>query len=474
MHIGGKMINKKLLLGVLALTLSNMALAVTIGIIDSGTDMKHKDIASKAWTNLVEIPDNQFDDDGNDFADDIFGWNFVEDNNQVIDYQFLGKFSADVYTFFNIQAKMIDGLASSSEILWMKEKLGHEVFHNELLTFGNFIHGTHVAGISLKDSDKSKILAVKIIPTEVKLPDDNTGNTEFEDRLRGLAQGRTTTQRMAILKSLLNQISTEQMTLLKKVSHFLKGHNTDVANGSFGTGYKQVGVIVSKFFKPLLDRSPTPRELHSLILYFFENLLQEGSKVLSVSPDTLFVFAAGNDGQDNDEFPVSPANIHAKNSISVAATLGLEKLAKFSNYGQTMVEVAAPGVGILSTIPGNQYLAISGTSQAAPFVANVAGEIKNIAPDLSPAEVKEILVNTVDVKEFLRGKVASSGIVNRARALKAASYSRSNSVNVAISMAKVEVTDMQPLWSENKNFGNVHPEALDFVIPLPSDLVLVK
>lgn len=82
----------------------------------------------------------------------------------------------------------------------------------------------------------------------------------------------------------------------------------------------------------------------------------------------LFVAAAGNETNDNDgEFKAIPASYTANNIISVAATNNLDQLASFSNYGATTVDLAAPGVGILSTTPGNRYQSFNGTSMAAPM-----------------------------------------------------------------------------------------------------------
>ena len=62
------------------------AQAATLAIIDSGTDMKHIEIADFAWTNPNDTPDSGRDEDRNGYPDDTFGWNFAEGNNQVIDY----------------------------------------------------------------------------------------------------------------------------------------------------------------------------------------------------------------------------------------------------------------------------------------------------------------------------------------------------------------------------------------------------
>jgi len=87
----------------------------------------------------------------------------------------------------------------------------------------------------------------------------------------------------------------------------------------------------------------------------------------------LFVAAAGNGdvlgrGMDNDETPFYPASYDVDTIVAVAASDQNDKLARFSNYGSTSVDLAAPGVGIMSTEPGATYASRNGTSMAAPHV----------------------------------------------------------------------------------------------------------
>jgi subtilisin family serine protease len=72
---------------------------------------------------------------------------------------------------------------------------------------------------------------------------------------------------------------------------------------------------------------------------------------IDTHPNTLFVVAAGNDSDDNDITPTYPCNFTSANLICVAATDDNDALAEFSNYGATSVDLAAPGVEILSTWP---------------------------------------------------------------------------------------------------------------------------
>ena len=105
------------------------------------------------------------------------------------------------------------------------------------------------------------------------------------------------------------------------------------------------------------------------------------------------------------------------------------------------VDVAAPGVIIRASIPGNEYLELSGTSMAAPFVTNVAARLKDANPSLSPSGIKKLLCETVDVKPWLQGKVRTSGIVNPHRAIKAAELSVKVGLDAAIAQSKSMVLD---------------------------------
>ena len=137
----------------------------------------------------------------------------------------------------------------------------------------------------------------------------------------------------------------------------------------------------------------------------------------------VIVSAAGNSNTDNDTTAMYPSNLDSPNNISVGAATDYDNKASFSNYGNTSVSVAAPGVAILSSVPGSGCLApgcfqmMSGTSMAAPFVAGLAALVIREAPQLSAYQIRSIVVASVDVFSTLAGKVNGGGRVNAHKAI---------------------------------------------------------
>jgi len=131
----------------------------------------------------------------------------------------------------------------------------------------------------------------------------------------------------------------------------------------------------------------------------------------------LFVAAAGNFGQNNDVSPFYPASYDLDNIISVAATDDRDQKAGFSHFGATSVDLGAPGVSTLSTVPGNSYGFKSGTSMATPHVSGAVGLILSQNPELTSSEIKELILNTTDEIPALTGITVSDGRLNAFNAL---------------------------------------------------------
>jgi PKD repeat protein len=147
--------------------------------------------------------------------------------------------------------------------------------------------------------------------------------------------------------------------------------------------------------------------------YTYSELEQEAIQ----ATDALFVFAAGNTATDNDLLPTYPASYPLANIIAVAATDSSDRLASFSSYGLSSVDLAAPGVNVYSTGLSGSYRYASGTSMAAPHVAGVAGLVLSQEPGLSVGELKARILNGVEPVPALQGKVATGGRLNAYGAL---------------------------------------------------------
>ncbi len=133
----------------------------------------------------------------------------------------------------------------------------------------------------------------------------------------------------------------------------------------------------------------------------------------------LFIAAAGNESNNNDTNPLNPCSLSTRlnNVICVAATDENDNLASFSNYGVNTVQVAAPGVNILNTYYGGGYAYLSGTSMATPHVTGLAALLKSYKPNLTLADIKNAILNSVDNLTTLQGFVATGGRINLYKAV---------------------------------------------------------
>ncbi len=137
------------------------------------------------------------------------------------------------------------------------------------------------------------------------------------------------------------------------------------------------------------------------------------------SAGVLQVFAAGNNARDVETTPFYPASYTTPSILTVAASDSDDNRAGFSNFGATSIDLAAPGLGILSTSNSSNdaYKVLSGTSMATPHVTGAAALLASYNPNLSASSLKATLMNSVDALPQWNGVVKSGGRLNIAKAL---------------------------------------------------------
>ena len=424
----------KSLITLTALCLMTTANASVVAVMDTGTDISHKDFSNKIWINKKEVAGSSVDLDGSGLPGDVNGWDFIQNSAIVFDNRYNYLVTPDVVRFYEIYAKYELKTINQMEISWLKAKVADEKFMNQANFVGGYAHGTHVGGVSAKNNPNAKIMSLKILPTEydeASLVEPSVPNTFSAPKMT-----------MEEFKQGVIKEGEEQVEEMLGYSEYLNFLKVDVVNQSFGVGYGAALDFIGNAFIDALGRKPSDVELKAMVALYFDTIDRLGPDMFKLAPKTLFVVAAGNDTSNNDKLYDFPASIRATNKIVVAATLGYNELAEFSNFGARTVDVAAPGVAIQSTGTNQTYVHMSGTSQAAPFVTNVISLVKDINPKLSAAAIKKIVLGTVDVKSWLKGKVATSGVVNKSRALKAAELTKTKTTAEAIAQAKLEVADV--------------------------------
>lgn len=209
------------------------------------------------------------------------------------------------------------------------------------------------------------------------------------------------------------------------------GHGTHVAGIAGAATNNSIGIAGASYNSKLLSVKVLDKNGSGYYSWVSNGIIQaadSGAKVINLSlggssasttlknavnyawnKGSVVVAAAGNSGKKSRLYPA-----YYPNAIAVAATDQNDKKASFSNYG-LWVDVAAPGVSILSTYKGD-YSYLSGTSMAAPFVAGLAGLVAGYHPDWQASQIRGKIEQSAD-KISGTGKFWTYGRINACKSL---------------------------------------------------------
>ena len=173
-----------------------------------------------------------------------------------------------------------------------------------------------------------------------------------------------------------------------------------------------------------------------LINCSFGKSVNEGGMIVSESIEhvgkeygVLVVAAAGNDSTPWAKWDIDtkfkyPASYNNKHLMVIAATQATGTLASFSNVGKKNVDLASPGQDVFSTMPGNKYGNLSGTSMATPIAVGAAAQVLSFYPELTPLQLKSILMNSVVTVPAFANYMVTGGRIDLFNALELAKKSK--------------------------------------------------
>ncbi len=219
------------------------------------------------------------------------------------------------------------------------------------------------------------------------------------------------------------------------------GHGTHIAGiiGAVAENHKgisgiapDVSLMVIKYYDPKVTNTDNLKNTINSINY----AIKMGAQIINYSgggtdysqeefdavkraekQGILFIAAAGNERSNSDQFHYYPADYKLSNIISVTALDPSKEVLASSNFGIETVDIAAPGQNIISTLPGNNYGFMTGTSQATAFVSGAAVLVKANKPEFKYGDIKKYILSTGDPSTTLALKTRTSRSLNLFKAL---------------------------------------------------------
>ncbi|WP_046742920.1 S8 family serine peptidase [Kordia zhangzhouensis] len=440
---------------------------IIVAILDTGIDISHKEFKGVFWKNRDEIPNNAIDDDQNGYVDDIHGWNFL--GNDKGENVFISNYESTRFlrlydTVF--KNKDINSFTGRDKLLYKqyqhvvknhnskleKAKKALDEYSRAYDEYEKMINALN----KYFPNEKFTLEKLNLIKT-----DNDTLKYYIEEAKKCVTykidrdwfeyKKKKVTVRyekhLGVSGYNESDIIGDNPNTLKdkgygnndikgeKLTHY---HSTQVTGVLAGNRNDDEGVKgITNLVKIMPIRlaalgSERDKDIALAIRYAVDN----GAKVINMSfrndfstrrewvdeaikyaseKDVLLLIAAGNESKNSDiyfNYPndqIENDNDFANNFIVVGASTHKKNLiSSFSNYGKHNVDIFAPGEDIYTSNPENEYAFIDGTSLATPIVSGVAALIRSYYPNLTAAEVKQIIMESGVSFDIMVNKPSSS------------------------------------------------------------------
>jgi subtilisin family serine protease len=255
-------------------------------------------------------------------------------------------------------------------------------FLENIQLFGNYAHGTHVAGLAVRGNPAAHIVVGRITFDYKTIPTPPTD-------------------------TIMHQIGASDVAAV----NYFRAHHVRVVNMSWGDS---PGDFESVLEKNGIGKDATERK--ALARHYFEIERDALLSALKSAPEILFVCAAGNENSDSGFGEFIPSMFDLPNLLVVGAVDQAGDETSFTSYGKT-VSVNADGYHVPSYVPGGMTVKLSGTSMASPNTANLAAKLIALDPKLTPAQTIALIQKgatpSADGRRHLIDEKASVALLER-------------------------------------------------------------
>lgn len=441
--------------------------SVIVAVVDTGCDVNHPDLSANLWTNTGEIADDGIDNDGNGYIDDVHGWDFSDDDNDPNDASGHGSHIAGIIAAASNNNRGVAGVAWQTRIMPVRflsaydqgttadaiSAIQYAVNNGATIincswggagyssSLRNVINNSNAlficaAGNSAQDTDASPYYPASYDCGNII----SVAASDQNDQMAWFSNYGTVTVDVAAPGVLIYSLDNGRQTL------WSDNFNDSILDGwtrSGTPGTWQIADPPGTTGAPALGSNPGADYANDA-----DNWVKSPAQNLSSASATTLTFQLKGDSEADADYlrlevstngsSWTTLSLKVSNTVvspgysgtlsyftTVLADLGAwdgqsQVYLRFrftSNSSTTGSGFFIDNVSLTASTAADVYQLMQGTSMAAGFVSGTAALVKAKYSSLTPAEIKSVIENTVDLDQDLVSYVGAGGRINANRAL---------------------------------------------------------